>query len=57
MKAVRPVITSNGVPSRQMRLVGSHSMSGREMKGKKERTLVKDQLSMEPGVAAKKALS
>ena len=37
MKAVRPVITSNGVPYLQMRLVGLHSMSEREKEGKKER--------------------
>jgi hypothetical protein len=30
MKAVRPVIGSNGVPYLQMRPVGSQSMSGRE---------------------------
>ena len=29
MKAVRPVIASNGVPYLQMRSVGSHSTSGR----------------------------
>ena len=33
--AVRPVITSNGDLSLQMRSVGSHSTSGREKKGKK----------------------
>jgi hypothetical protein len=38
MKAVRPVITSNGVPYLQMRSVGSHSTSGREKEGKKEWT-------------------
>ena len=36
--AVQPVITSNGVPFLQMRLVGSHSMSGREKEGNKEGT-------------------
>jgi hypothetical protein len=30
MKAVKPVIASNGVPDLQVRLVGSHSTSGRE---------------------------
>ena len=35
--AVRPVITSNGVPFLQMRSVGSHSTSGREKEGIKER--------------------
>jgi hypothetical protein len=38
MKAVRRVIASKGVPYLQMRLVGSHSMSGREKEGNKERT-------------------
>ena len=37
MKTVRPDITSNEVPYLQMRLIGSHSMSGREKAGKKER--------------------
>ena len=36
MKAVGPMIASNGDASLQMRLVGSHSTSGREMEGKKE---------------------
>ena len=35
--AVRPVIASNEVPFLQMRLVGSHSTSGREKEGIKER--------------------
>ena len=35
--AVRPLIASNGVPFLQMRLVGSHSTSGREKEGSKER--------------------
>jgi hypothetical protein len=35
--AVQPVITSNGVPFLQMRSIGSHSLSGREKKGKKVR--------------------
>jgi hypothetical protein len=35
-RAVRPVITSNGVPFLQMRSIGSHSTSGREKEGKKE---------------------
>ena len=35
---VQPVIASNGVPFLQMRSVGSHSTSGWEMEGKKERT-------------------
>ena len=34
---VRPVIASNGVPFLQMSSVGSHSTSGREKEGKKER--------------------
>ena len=38
MKAVRPVILSNGVPSLQMRSVVSHSTSGIEKEAKKERT-------------------
>ena len=33
MKAVGPVITSNGVPYIQMTSIGSHSTSGREKKG------------------------
>ena len=36
--AVRPIITSNGVAFLKMKLVGSHSTSGREKEGKKERT-------------------
>ena len=36
--AVRPVIASNGVPYLQMRSVGSHSASGTDKKGIKERT-------------------
>ena len=36
--AMRPVIASNGVPYLQMRSVGSHSTSGREKEGIKERT-------------------
>ena len=36
--AVGPVIASNGVPFLQMRSVGSHSTSGREKEGNKERT-------------------
>jgi hypothetical protein len=32
MKAVRPVIASNGVSHLKMSSVGSHSTSGREMK-------------------------
>ena len=35
--AVRPVIASNGVPFLKMRSVGSHSTSGREKEGNKER--------------------
>ena len=35
--AVPPVIASNGVPFLQMRSVGSHSTSGREKEGIKER--------------------
>ena len=38
--AVRPVIASNGVNFLQMRSVGSHSTSGREKEGNKERTIV-----------------
>ena len=38
VKAVRPVIASNGVSSLQMRSVELHSMSGRKKEGKKERT-------------------
>ena len=34
MKAVQPVFVSNGVPSLQMRSVGSHSTTGREKEGK-----------------------
>ena len=37
-RAVRQVIASNGVPFLQMRSVGSHSTSGREMEVNKERT-------------------
>jgi hypothetical protein len=36
MKALLPVIASNGVHSLQMRSVGSHSMSGRKKEEKKE---------------------
>ena len=36
--AVRPVIASNGIPFLQIRSVGSHSMTGREKEGNKERT-------------------
>jgi hypothetical protein len=32
--AMRPVFTSNGVPYLQMRLVRSHSTSGKEKEGK-----------------------
>ena len=39
MKAVRPVIASNGVPSSQMRSGGSHCTSEREEKLKQERTV------------------
>ena len=38
MKAVWPVIASNGVPFLQMRSVGSQSTSEREKEGIKERT-------------------
>ena len=38
MKAVWPVIASNGVPYFQMSSVGSHNTSGREKEGKNERT-------------------
>ena len=38
MKAVQPVIASNGVPYLHMRTVESHSASGREKGGKTERT-------------------
>ena len=34
MKAVRPVIASNGVPNLQMTSVGSHRTSGREKEGR-----------------------
>ena len=37
MKAVRPIIASNGVPYLQMRSVGTHSTSGMEKKEMKER--------------------
>ena len=37
MKDVRPVISSNGVPFVQIKSVGSHSTSGREKEGKKEK--------------------
>ena len=40
MKAVRPVIASNGVPYLQMRSVGSYNTSGREKEGMKERTSI-----------------
>ena len=36
MKAVRPVIASNGFPSLQMGSVGPHSTSGRENEGNKK---------------------
>ena len=35
---MRPVIVSNGVPCLQIKSVGSHSTSGREEEGNKERT-------------------
>ena len=38
MNAMRSVIASNGVTFLQMRSVGSHSTSGREKEGNKERT-------------------
>ena len=34
MKAVRPIIISNGISYLSMTSVGSHSMSGREKEGK-----------------------
>ena len=37
MKAMRPVIASNGVPSLQMTVVRSHSLSGRKKQGKEEK--------------------
>ena len=49
--AVRPVIASNGVPFLQMRSVGSHSTSGREKEGNKERTGIvacRDELNSSP---------
>ena len=39
MKAVQPVIASNGVPYLLMRSIGSHSTSGKEKEGIKERTV------------------
>ena len=39
MKVVRPVIASNGVPYLQVKSVGSHSISGREIKRKDRRGL------------------
>ena len=39
MKAVQPVIASNGFSFLQMRSVGSHSKSGKQEEGKKERTV------------------
>jgi hypothetical protein len=36
MKAVRPVIASNGIPFFQMRSLGSHSMPGSEKEGKRK---------------------
>ena len=38
MKAVQPIIASNGITYLQMRSVGSHSTSGIEKEGKKELT-------------------
>jgi hypothetical protein len=38
MKAVRTVISSNGIPYLQMRLIGLPSTSGMEKEGRKERT-------------------
>jgi hypothetical protein len=38
MKAVRPVIASNGIPFLQMMSVGLHSTSGREKERKMKRT-------------------
>ena len=43
MKAVRPVIASNGVPYLQIWSVGLHSMSEREKEGKKKGTGVVEQ--------------
>ena len=37
MKAIEPVIASNGATYLQTSSVGSHSTSGREMDGKNER--------------------
>ena len=37
MKVVRPIISSNGIPYFQMTLLKSHSTSGKEKGGKKER--------------------
>ena len=37
-KAVRPVITSNGIPYLQMRSIGSYNTSGRDKEEMKERT-------------------
>ena len=37
-EAVRPAIASNGVPSLQMRSVGTHSTLGKAMKENKKRT-------------------
>ena len=38
MKAVRPIIASNGVPYLQMRSEAWYTTSGREKEGNKERT-------------------
>ena len=38
VKAVLPVIASNEVPLLQIKSVGSHSTSGREKEGNKEKT-------------------
>ena len=37
MKALRPIIASNGVPYIQMTPLGSHSTSGSEKEGKNEK--------------------
>ena len=43
MKAVRPVIASNGVPCLQIRSVGSHSRSGRKKGKDSGRTAAEEQ--------------
>ena len=54
MKAVRPVVASNGDPYLQMRSIGSNSTSGMERKEGRTDVNIEVLLSMEPWAEAKK---